>query len=365
MQPYVIKVPLGVRSYSISIGDNLLSRLGHECKRLYLGQRCAVITDRNVAPHYGQAAVENLEAAGFEPTLITVPAGETAKSLKVVASCYDQLAEQHLERKSFVVALGGGVVGDLAGFVGATFLRGVDFVQVPTTLLAQVDSSVGGKVGVNLTAGKNLVGAFYPPALVVCDPSLLASLPRREFRSGLYEVVKYGVIRSRPLFDRLFNDLTAIFGHDTGLLTSLVAECCQIKADVVGQDERESGPRRILNFGHTIGHALEAVTRYKRFRHGEAIGYGMLAAAHISTARGLMSADDNSRLNALITHMGPLPPVADLNAAEVLDAVMLDKKVIGGRLHFVLAKGIGDTAIVNDVTTDELRAAVTGIGMPT
>src|SRR5437667_3872719 len=217
MHPYVIKVPLGVRSYTISIGGNLLSRLGHECKRLYLGERCAVITDRNVAPHYGQAAVENLQAAGFEPTLITVPSGETAKSLKVTATCYDQLAEHRLERKSFVVALGGGVVGDLVGFVAATYLRGIDFVQVPTTLLAQVDSSVGGKVGVNLTAGKNLVGAFHPAALVLCDPELLTSLPRREFRSGVYEVVKYGVIRSRPLFDRLFVDLKPMFAHDVGV----------------------------------------------------------------------------------------------------------------------------------------------------
>src|SRR2546426_338793 len=185
MQPYVIKVPLGVRSYTISIGSNLLSRLGHECKRLYLGQRCAVITDRNVAPHYGQAAVENLEAAGFEPTLLPVPAGETAKSLKVVASCYDQLAEKRLERKSFVVALGGGVVGDLAGFVAATFLRGIDFVQIPTTLLAQVDSSVGGKVGVNLKTGKNLVGAFYQPRFVLCDLETLGTLPVREYRQVL------------------------------------------------------------------------------------------------------------------------------------------------------------------------------------
>src|SRR5213596_2715072 len=234
MHPYVIKVPLGVRSYTISIGSNLLSRLGHECKRLYLGQRCAVITDRNVAPHYGQAAVENLEAAGFEPILITVPAGETAKSLKVVASCYDQLAEQRLERKSFVVALGGGVVGDLAGFVAATFLRGVDFVQIPTTLLAQVDSSVGGKVGVNLKAGKNLVGAFYQPRLVLCDLDTLKTLPEREFRAGLAEVIKYGIIYDATLFEQLECDLPKILRRDPRILAAVIARCCQIKAEVVG-----------------------------------------------------------------------------------------------------------------------------------
>src|SRR5712671_1670050 len=182
---YVIKVPLGVRSYTISIGDEMLGRLGHECKRLYLGQRCAVISDRNVAPQYGDAAVQSLKASGFDPVLITVPAGETAKSLKVAASCYDQLAGHRLERKSFVVALGGGVVGDLAGFVAATYLRGLAFVQVPTTLLAQVDSSVGGKVGVNLKAGKNLVGAYHQPRVVICDLETLRTLPGREFRAGL------------------------------------------------------------------------------------------------------------------------------------------------------------------------------------
>src|SRR5438477_4807790 len=207
---YIIKVPLGVRSYTISIGSSLLSRLGQECKRLYLGQRCALITDRNVAPHYGEAAAQSLQASGFEPILVTVPAGETAKSLKVVASCYDQLAEQRLERKSFVVALGGGVVGDLAGFVAATFLRGIDFVQIPTTLLAQVDSSVGGKVGVNLKAGKNLVGAFYQPRLVLCDLGTLATLPAREYRAGLAEVIKYGIIYDAVLFERLERDLSKL-----------------------------------------------------------------------------------------------------------------------------------------------------------
>ena len=200
---YVIKVPLGVRSYTISIGNKLLSRLGQECKRLYLGQHCAVITDRNVAARYGEVAVESLKACGFEPSLITVPAGETAKSLKLVASCYDQLAEHRIERKSFVVALGGGVVGDLAGFVAATYSRGIDFVQVPTTLLAQVDSSVGGKVGINLKAGKNLVGAFYQPRFVLCDLDTLRTLPEREFRSGLAEVIKYGIIYDAKMFARL------------------------------------------------------------------------------------------------------------------------------------------------------------------
>src|SRR2546429_8943385 len=279
---YVIKVPLGVRSYTISIGNKLLSRLGQECKRLYLGQHGAVITARNVAARYGEVAVESLKACGFEPTLITVPAGETAKSLRMVASCYDQLAGHRLERKSFVVALGGGVVGDLAGFVAATYSRGIDFVQVPTTLLAQVDSSVGGKVGINLKAGKNLVGAFYQPRFVLCDLDTLETLPVREYRAGLAEIIKYGIIHDVELFRRLEQAMPKLLQREPDTLASVVARCCQIKAGVVGQDETESGLRAILNFGHTIGHALEAVSGYGKFLHGEAIAIGQLLAAKLS-----------------------------------------------------------------------------------
>lgn len=359
MDPIRIEVTSERAVYPVLIGANLTAMLPDLLRAHGLTGERVVVSCPPVWRFHG----DRLQPVAGPEGPALIPDGERAKTLPTVTRIYEALVRRRLDRSATLVAFGGGVVGDVAGFAAATYLRGIRLVQVPTTLLSQVDSSVGGKVGVNLSAGKNLVGAFYPPALVVCDPTLLASLPRREFRSGLYEVVKYGVIRSRPLFDRLFDDLTAIFSHDAELLNALVAECCRIKADVVGDDERESGPRRILNFGHTIGHALEAVTSYRRFRHGEAIGYGMLAAAQISAARGLMSAGDSTRLSALIAHMGPLPPIADLSAAEVLDAVMLDKKVIGGRLHFVLARGIGDTAIVNDVTTDELKAAVTAIGM--
>ena len=212
----IVKVPLGNRSYDIKIGTGLLARVGRECARLGLARRCAIISDRNVAPRYGQAAQAALAQAGFSPSLITLPAGETAKSLKTLAACYDQLAAQRLERKSFIVALGGGVVGDLAGFVAATYLRGLPFVQVPTTLLAQVDSSVGGKVGLNLKAGKNLVGAFHQPRLVLCDLDTLASLPRREYRAGLAEVIKYGIIYDAGLFRRLERDLPKLLRRDRG-----------------------------------------------------------------------------------------------------------------------------------------------------
>ena len=237
----IVKVPLGPRSYDIKIASGLLARLGSECARLGLGNRCVIISDSNVAPYYARAAHHNLVDAGFSPALVTVPAGETAKSLKRVQFCYDQLAVQRLERKSFIVALGGGVVGDLAGFVAATYLRGIPFVQVPTTLLAQVDSSVGGKVGVNLKAGKNLVGAFYQPRLVLCDLETLVSLPKREYRAGLAEVIKYGIIYDAGLFRCLERDLPKLLDRDVKRLTLVVARCCEIKADVVRQDETESG----------------------------------------------------------------------------------------------------------------------------
>ena len=342
MQPYVIKVPLGVRSYTISIGSNLLSRLGQECKRLYLGQRCAVITDRNVAPHYGQAAVEKLEAAGFEPTLITVPAGETAKSLKVVASCYDQLAEQRLERKSFV------------GFVAATFLRGVDFVQIPTTLLAQVDSSVGGKVGVNLKAGKNLVGAFYQPRFVLCDLDTLGTLPVREYRAGLAEIIKYGIIHDVELFRRLEQAMPKLLQREPDTLASVVARCCQIKAGVVGQDETESGLRAILNFGHTIGHALEAVSGYGKFLHGEAIAIGQLLAARLSAELLGLPQRGVERIAVLFEKAG-LPTHIKLNPAQrdkLFEAMRHDKKVSEGIVKFVLVNKIGQVSFGQAVPLD-------------
>src|SRR5437016_7103827 len=351
---YVIKVPLGVRSYTISIGDHLLGRLGHECKRLYLGQRCAVITDRNVAPHYGEAAVQSLKASGFDPVLITVPAGETAKSLRVAASCYDQLSGHRLERKSFVVALGGGVVGDLAGFVAATYLRGIDLVQVPTTLLAQVDSSVGGKVGVNLKAGKNLVGAFYQPRFVLCELGALETLPVREYRAGLAEIIKYGIIHDVELFRRLEQVMPKLLQRDPDTLSSVVARCCQIKAGVVGQDETESGLRAILNFGHTLGHALEAVSGYGRFLHGQAIAIGQVFAARLSAELLGFPQRDVERIARLFEKAG-LRTHIRLNPAQrekLFEAMRHDKKVSEGAIRFVLVNKIGQVSFGQPVPLD-------------
>jgi len=357
--PVKIDVTSERSTYPVFIGSGLSSDVGGVLEAHKLAGELLVVSCPPVWRLHGHR-LGNLP--GKEgPALI--PDGERAKNLPTVTRIYEALVKRRFDRSAALLAFGGGVVGDVAGFAAATYLRGIRLVQMPTTLLAQVDSAIGGKVGVNLSAGKNLVGAFHPPSMVLCDPDVLASLPRREFRAGFYEVIKYGVIRSRPLFDRLLPNLKAIFAHDAALLSSIVSECCRIKAEVVSADERESGPRRILNFGHTIGHALEAITKYRRFRHGEAIAYGMLAAAQISVARGTMSAGDEGRLKDLIVHLGPLPPIGDLKASEALEVIAMDKKVVAGRLHFVLAEGIGSTRIVDDVTKTELTAAMTQGGL--
>src|SRR6266568_4519738 len=262
-----LQVLLGQRSYPILVGNNLIARLGDECRRLELGPRYALLTDTNVARRFASAAVASLEKAGFVGAVMAFPPGETAKSLDTVQRCYGHAAEHRLERGSFIVALGSGVVGDVAGFVAATYLRGIPFLQVPTTLLAQVDSSVGGTVGVNIPAGKNLVGAFHQPRLVLCDLDTLRALPARQFRAGLAEIIKYGIIYDPALFELLERELPKLLKLDPELLQVVVERCCAIKAKIVGQDETEAGLRKILNFGHTIGHAIEAVSGYGKYLH--------------------------------------------------------------------------------------------------
>jgi 3-dehydroquinate synthase len=340
----VVQVPLGQRSYSIRIGQGLLARVGPECRRLGLGSRCAVISDSNVAPRHAKPVLRSLAQAGFESTLVCVPAGEHSKCLRVLERCCDRLARQRLERTSFLVALGGGVVGDLAGFLAAAYLRGIALVQVPTTLLAQVDSSVGGKVGVNLKAGKNLVGAFHQPRLVLCDLDTLDTLPPREFRAGLAEVIKYGIIADAALFRRLERDVSRLLARDPAALAGVVARCCEIKAAVVAEDETEGGRRAILNFGHTMGHALEAISGYGKYLHGEAIAIGQVAAARLSAAQQGLSEAEVERIRRLFVTAG-LPTRVRLTAAQrasLIRAMRLDKKVSGGEIRFVLARRLGE-----------------------
>jgi 3-dehydroquinate synthase len=358
----IVQVPLGHRSYAIKVGGGLLSRLGAECVPLKLGQRCAVITDSNVGKHFSKAALKSLSASGFQPVLITVPAGEKSKRIAMVEKCYDQLAAHRLERKSFIVALGGGVVGDLAGFVAATYLRGIPFVQMPTTLLAQVDSSVGGKTGVNLRAGKNLVGAFYQPQLVLCDLDTLKTLPKREYVSGLAEVIKYGIIYDAILFAQLERNLPKLLQRDTATLAAVIARCCEIKADVVGHDETESGLRAILNFGHTVGHAIENSFGYGKYLHGEAISIGQVAAAKLSHKILGLPSHDVARIEKLFVQAG-LPVKIKLSAAQrkkLFAAMKLDKKVSDGEIKFVLAKKIGKVEFGCKVPVEMIERVLEG-----
>ena len=325
----------------------------------HVGAARFVVSSNVIWRFHGERMTRAL--GGGEPILL--PDGERFKNLQSVSRVYEALIRAGADRGSTIVAVGGGVIGDTAGFAAATFLRGVELVHIPTTLLAQVDSAIGGKVGVNHALGKNLIGAFHQPALVLVDPLLLATLPRREFRSGLYEVVKYGMIASRDLFDRVTRDLPAIFARDPDVLGPAIIESCRIKADVVMKDERESGLRRILNFGHTVGHALEAVTKYRRFRHGEAIAYGMLAAADLAVSRGALAERERQALTRLITQLGPLPPIGDLSIPEVMEAIRRDKKVVDGRLHFVIAIQIGATMTIDDVAEEELQGVLERLGL--
>lgn len=351
--------PPGPRQYRIDIGHGFAASLWSRLDELGVGaQRLVVSTTpiwRLVSP------LLDPMARALPPLLL--PDGERFKHLGTVARLYDGLFKAAADRGATVVAVGGGVLGDTAGFAAATFLRGIAIVHVPTTLLAQVDSAIGGKVGVNHALGKNLIGAFHPPRAVIVDPTVLTTLPRREFRAGLYEVLKYAVIASPPLFETLQTRMRDVFARDAGVLVPLLAECCGIKARIVTVDEHEHGVRRLLNFGHTAAHAFETVTRYRRFRHGEAVAWGMLVAARLAAARGAFPAEGLTALAAVITQMGPLPAITDLSIAEVLDVVKRDKKVVAGRLHFVLPTAIGEARVVTDVDETELGAALRATGL--
>lgn len=339
----LVRVTLPGRTYSVRIEEGALAQTGRHCDSLRLGKSCAIISDQHVAPLYGSAVEKSLRDSGFRTAAITVPAGEQAKRLAMAGRCYDQLAEARMDRHSFIVALGGGVVGDLAGFVAATYLRGIDLVQVPTTLLAQVDSAVGGKVGINLPAGKNLVGAFLQPRLVLADPVVLKTLPLREFRSGLAEVIKYGIIYDPKLFRRLGREMPRLLERDFSCLGPVIARCCEIKAEIVGQDETEGGIRAILNFGHTVGHALEASAGYGTMLHGEAIAIGQAVEARLSEEVLSFPSSETRRINELLQKAG-LPVRYRLTAPKlgrVLKAMQLDKKNRDGQIRFVLAQEIG------------------------
>jgi 3-dehydroquinate synthase len=281
--------------------------------------------------------------------------GERAKTFATVGRLVDQMAKIGMTRQSTVVALGGGVVGDVAGFAASIYMRGIAVAQVPTTLLAQVDSSIGGKTGVNHRVAKNMIGAFHQPRLVLSDPTVLRTLPDREYHSGLYEAVKYGILGDAALFDRFVAEIDGIRRRDPASLEWLVARCAAMKAEIVAADERESGLRRVLNFGHTIGHAIEAAARFRRIRHGEAVGYGMIAACRISAAMGKLPAPEAARAEAAIRSVGRLPSLEGVGLRQTLQALQHDKKVRDGAIHFVLPMAIGRVSIASDVPFDLVR----------
>ncbi len=356
--PTRISVSAGAHGSTILIGSGVSNRLAALFDEHGIGSRRVIVSNTRVWSLHGERFKSLSEA---EPILL--PDGERFKTLRAVSTIYDALIAARVDRGTTLIAIGGGVVGDTAGFAAASYLRGISLVHVPTTLLAQVDSAIGGKVGVNHRLGKNLIGAFYQPRLVAADPDLLATLSQREFRCGLYEVVKYGMIASSEMFARLATTTDRVLARDPAVLESSIVDSVRIKADVVSRDERESGLRRILNFGHTVAHALEAVTNYRRFKHGEAVAHGMIAAASLSAQRGLLRSAERDALVVLLRALGALPRISDLSISAVLESVGRDKKVVDGRLHFVLATAIGATTTVDDVTHNELRDVLGSMGL--
>jgi 3-dehydroquinate synthase len=339
-----INVNLGERSYPIHVGDGILSAVGELLQEAGLGGKVAVITNPTVAQLYLDTVHDSLSRAGFDVTPVLIPDGEEHKDLNSASAIYNRLIAERFERKSCVLALGGGVVGDLAGFAAATFLRGVSYVQVPTTLLAQVDSSVGGKTAVNHQEGKNLIGAFYQPRLVLIDVAVLQSLPRRDLVAGLAEVIKYGIIADSALFKLLEEKIPKLIGLDHVLLTQVIATSCAIKAKVVETDEREDDYRAVLNFGHTIGHALEAATGYQKYLHGEAIGIGMTQAAMISVQKGFCDQRSVERIRKLIKRAGlPVEIPPEVSMRNLIQGMEVDKKAAAGKIKFVMCAGIGKT----------------------
>ena len=357
-----VRVELGPRSYEVVVGAGLVSEAGRFMAPLLAGRSAVVVTDRVVAGLYLDATLDALRTAGFEPSHLIVESGERSKDLATLGGMLDDILDRGIERSTALVALGGGVVGDLTGFAASILLRGVPFVQIPTTLLAQVDSGVGGKTGVNSTHGKNLIGTFYQPRLVLADVATLATLPLRERRAGYAEVVKYGLIDDPAFFAWLETNGPALLDGDPDVLRTAVAHSCRAKARIVAADERESGSRALLNLGHTFAHALEAEAGYDgSLLHGEAVAYGMVLAHRLSAALGLCGEDDAARVAAHFRAVG-LPSEADAlpairwNSAALIERMKHDKKVQGGRMTFVLTRGVGHAFLSRDVPLEALVA---------
>ena len=353
-----IPVELGEKSYDIVIGHGLGKEIGAFLKTRNYSRRALVISDSNLAPLYGRHVLGILREAGLEAEIYVLPAGEKSKSLAEAEKIYTRMIGLGLDRKSPVFALGGGVVGDLAGFAAATYMRGVPFIQLPTSLLAQVDSSVGGKVAVNHALGKNLIGAFYQPKAVFMDLEMMETLPAREISTGLGEVVKYGLIYDADFFSYLESHIEEILALEHECLSHIIARSCEIKAAVVSEDEKEAGLRRILNFGHTIGHAIEKETGYARYNHGEAVAVGMVGALKLSIDSGLLAEEVLPRTERLLSAL-KLPRRAEgCTVDNMYEDIFHDKKTVGGRVAWVLISAIGQTVCRSDVPESAVREAM-------
>jgi 3-dehydroquinate synthase len=351
----IVTIKLGTRSYSVHIGENLLDETGRICRGALLNGRAAIVSDRKVGALYGSRVSDALAKEGFKVSTHLITPGETSKSFEIAEYLCEDLARHGVNRQSFVVALGGGVVGDLAGFVAAIYYRGIPVVQMPTTIMAQVDSSVGGKTGINLSAGKNLVGAFHQPIAVLADTTTLKTLGRREWNEGFAEVIKYGVIRERGLLAEL--------REGNWDLPDLVRRCVEIKASFVEEDEKETtGSRALLNFGHTLGHAIEAVAGYGTLLHGEAVALGMVAAAHLSSARaGLAKEEIEELLSAIRRFDLPTKLPDGLSRSQILERVFADKKFVHGKIRFVVTPKLGIATLAENITVEDLESGLKAI----
>lgn len=355
MKPERLRVELAERSYDIVIGSGILGGLGDVLGEFNFSPKTAVVSNPTVYDLYGGVTEASLKTAGFEPTSVIIPDGEEYKSLLWMQRIWDELLTQRLDRKSVVVALGGGVIGDMAGFAASTYMRGIAYIQIPTTLLAQVDSSVGGKTGVNHPLGKNMIGTFWQPSLVWIDVETLKTLSKRELLAGLAEVIKYGVIWDERLFDFMDRSKQELLGLNADALTYIIRRSCEIKAEVVSRDEREAGLRAVLNYGHTIGHAVETVTGYTEYLHGEAVAVGMQTEARLAEAMGIIDKSQVSDIKRLIESYGlPSELPGDADPPGILRAMELDKKALSGTLRFTLPEKVGRVRVNEPVEREKI-----------
>jgi 3-dehydroquinate synthase len=357
----LIPVHLEARSYSIVVERGALATVGPRLRALGVGTRAALFTDATIARLYAKPVIESLTASGFTVTTVEIPEGEAAKTLAVASDGWDACIAARLDRSSTILALGGGGVGDVAGFVSATYMRGTNFVQLPTTVLAQVDASIGGKTAIDHPKGKNMIGAFHQPRLVVVDTATADTLSAREYRSGLAEVVKHGVVVEAAYFEDVEASADALVARDSATVDRVIAGSCRIKASVVERDERESELRMVLNYGHTIGHAIEAATGFATLTHGEAVALGMAAEAALAVRLGVCSAATRTRQDRLLDRLGLPTRTLAVDPRAVLDAMTHDKKARDGRVPFVLAPQIGGFKLVTGVSPDDVRAALAEI----